>query len=205
MELNPNLDVFGPDVVLWERGQEAGRKRLMDRDVLFKNLVEIHQVLDEYQIRHWLSHGTMLGAYRENNFIAWDDDADLGMDFSQRDSKQYRKAIKKLEKLGYYIPPSKNEPVDPKTNSPYYDMVCIKDGEKVEGWFFEKIDNHWIYDQKRCGNVLKHEARYYDKLGVFTFRGIDFDCPSDIEDWLVMMYGTGWRMPDKNAKYNHQS
>lgn len=205
MELNPNLDTRGPNIPLWEIGQEGGRTRPIDRDQLFTNLCEIHEVLDKCEIRHWLSHGTMLGVYREGNFIPWDDDADLGLYFDQRGSKQYAKAIRLLEKRGFYIPPSVNGPVDPKTNSPYYDMVCIRNGEKVEGWFFEQFEDCYVYDRPRCGDVLKHERKYYDSLEKINFKGVDFNTPNLIEDWLVMMYGSNWKLPDKNAKYKDQT
>ena len=175
----------------------------MGRDALFKNLVEVHQVLDKHNIRHWLSHGTILGAYRDNNFIAWDDDADLGMDFSQRGDMG--PVLAELADRGFYIPPC--DPAKPisKDNAPYYDMVAIRDGEKIEGWFFEKFGDHYIYDKPRAGNSLKHHTKYYDELGTFNFRGVEFNIPNHIEDYLVMMYGETWRIPNPCKKYNHQS
>lgn len=205
VKLNPHLNVFGKDVPCWERGQQSGRTRLLDPDKLFNNLCKIHQTFDTFGIRHWLSHGTMLGVYREGNFILWDDDCDIGMDFSQRQSMNYACAIQYLEKCGFYIPPSNpNYPIT-NENAPFYDFVAIRDGEKVEGWFFEKKGDYYIYDQSRCGNVLKHPAKYYDELGVINFRGIEFATPSHVEDYLVMMYGKSWKIPNKNRKYNHQS
>lgn len=205
-QYNPNLDVFSNDLPCWQKGQHGGVTRPMNRDIAYKNLCEIHKVLDRFEIKHWLSHGTMLGAYRDNNLIQWDDDVDLGMDFSQRGTKNFDKAMATLVKKGYYIPPSDpNRPVD-KDNCPYYDMVAIKDGEKVEGWFFEKKDDFYIYDFPRCGNILKHPAKFYDDIqNVFNFKGVKFDIPNDIEEWLVMMYGPDWNVPNPDKKYNHQS
>jgi hypothetical protein len=202
-KLNPNLDIYSKDLVAWERGQAGGRTRPINRDVLFKNLLDVHTVLDKYNIKHWLSHGTMLGAYRENNFIEYDDDCDIGLDFSQR--KEIKPALKELRKLGFYIPEGNpTKPID-KDNTPYYDTVFIRDGEKIEGWWFEKKGDYYIYDQPRCGNDLKHPAKYYDELQSFVFRGVNFKIPNHIEDWLVMMYDASWKIPNKNKKYNNQS
>jgi lipopolysaccharide cholinephosphotransferase len=202
MKLNPKLDVFGPDVVCWERGQHGGRTRPMNRDVLFRNLVQLHEVLDRHGIKHWLSHGTMLGAYREGNFIEWDDDADLGLDFSQRG--QIGPALEELRRLGFYVPPSDPSKPISKENSPYYDMVAIKQGEKIEGWFFEKKGEHYIYDQPRCGDVLKFVASFFDELDEIDFRGVTFKVPHEPERYLELMYGEKWMIPNKNKKYNHQ-
>lgn len=202
MKLNPNLDIFSKDLPCWERGQAGGRTRPMDRDVLFTNLVEIHNVFNKHGIRHWLSHGTCLGVIRDGNFIEWDDDADIGLDFSDR--KKIEPALRELQRRGFYIPPCDPSKPVATENAPYYDMVAIRDGEKVEGWFFEKKGDFYIYDQPRCGNDLKHPAEYYETLDSYDFKGVQFNIPQNISDWLVMMYGDNWYIPNKQRKYNLQ-
>lgn len=200
--LNPNLDVFSDKLVIWERGQMGGRTRPINRDILFKNLVDVHKILDKYNIKHWLSHGTMLGVYRDGNFIAWDDDVDIGLDFSQREL--IKPALKELENMGFFIPEGDpNKPIT-KDNAPYYDTNFIRDGEKIEGWWFEKKGDFYVYDEKRCGNDLKHPAKYYDELQDFNFKGVSFKIPNHIENWLVMMYSSDWKIPQEGRKYNNQ-
>ena len=203
MGLTPDRDMKADNVPIWEYGQDGGNTRPINRDQLFINLCQVSDALTKYGIKHWLSHGTMLGAYRDNNFIAWDDDVDIGMDFSQR--KLIGPAIEELEALGFFIP--EGDPTKPITikNTPYYDTVFLRDGEKIEGWWFERTGDHYIYDQPRCGNDLKHPGKYYDELQDFEFRGKTFKIPNHIEDYLVMMYGEGWNVPDENKKYNNQS
>ena len=201
VELNSDLNMFGPDVVTWEYGQLGGRVRPIDRDILFKNLVDVHNVLDKYKIRHWLSHGTVLGAIREGNFLAHDDDCDLGLDFSER--HLWKPAQEDLRRMGFHCPDGDpNKPIS-KDNAPYWDLNAIRDGEKVEGWCFEKqSDDYWIYDKQRCGNTLRHPGKYYNTLDDFNFRGVVFKIPAHVNpDWLEMMYGKTWNIEDKNAKY----
>jgi len=203
MELDINRDIWSKSLPCWERGQMDGRTRKLNVTTLYNNLADVHKVFDKHGIKHWLSHGTFLGAYRDGQFILWDDDCDLGADFSQRAT--CGPAIEELRSMGYYIPnadPSKPISLD---NAPYYDFHIIKDGSKVEVWFFEKQpDGYWIYDKPRCGNTLRHEGKYYESLGKFNFRGLVMDCPNFAEQYLVMMYGPTWRTPDPNKKYNHQ-
>ena len=204
MDLNPNIDIYSDDLPIWERGQAGGRIRPIDRETLFKNLVEVSEVLKKYNIKHWISHGTMLGAYRDQNFIEWDDDADIGLDFSQREDPNFYKAVDELRGLGYFIPLGLSNIPITKDNAPYYDVNFIRDGEKIEGWFFEKKGDFYLYDEPRCKNDLKHPAKYYDELQDFNFRGHIFKIPNHVENWLVMMYNDGWKIPDKNKKYNNQ-
>lgn len=204
MKLNPDFDPYGLDTPVWQRGQFGGTCRPINREVLFKNLCEIHKVLNENGITHWLSHGTVLGVYRENNFIEWDDDADFSYYFSDRNSLQMLEALDELRAKGFYIPPSDpSKPVD-KNNSCYYDLVFIKDGEKCEGWGFEKIGNEYIYDLKRSGRALAHPAHFYDTLDTIDFKGVQFNTPNNLLSYLTMMYGSNFMVPDPNKKYNEQ-
>ena len=207
VKLNPNLDVYGQDIAIWEKGQHGGRTRPLNAEVLFNNLVEVKKVFEKYNITFWLSHGTMLGVFRDSDIIPWDDDIDIGL--LLQDKPKVRLAEKELRELGFYIPPEGNPNLPVKgtgndANMPFYDFVAIKDGEKIEGWFFEKKGDFYIYDEPRCGSDLKHPAKYYDELQNYEWKNIIWKIPNHIQDWLLLMYGTGWNKVDKNRKYNNQ-
>ena len=42
-------------------------------------LVVIDKICKKHQLDYWLDAGTLLGAYRQQGFIAWDDDMDIAM------------------------------------------------------------------------------------------------------------------------------
>lgn len=191
-------------MILWEQGQEGGKTRPINRDNLYKNLCVLTDVLTKYGIKWWLTHGTMLGAYRENNFIEYDDDADIGADIAT--SGHRLEAEQELRDLGFFVPPlgDRGKPVDPLSNMPYSDTVGIKDGEKIEIWWYEKRGDKYLYDVYRQPVCLIHDARYYDTLSTMDFRGRKFNIPNHIEEWLVMMYGEDWSIPQRGRKYNSQ-
>jgi len=189
-------------VPLWERGQEGGRTRPINQDNAYKNLCEIYDILQYFGVKCCLSHGTLLGAYRENNIIDTDDDVDLWADI---DSVKDRIELEDfIRKRGFYVPPlgDKTKPVNPKENAPYSDTVAIKNGEKVEVWWFKKEGDYYYYDIYRPNsNQYIHHQKFYEPLSSIDFRGKKFNIPSFTEEWLVMAYGENWKIPNSKDKY----
>jgi hypothetical protein len=188
---------------LWERGQEGGITRPINRDALYKNLKDVYEVFQEHGIKCWLSHGTMLGVYRDGDFIPWDDDADVGADIRTADRRL--EAEEKLRDMGFFVPQigDRTRPVSEVDNMPYHDTVAIRDGEKIEVWWYEKIGDKYVYDVDRHA-WLQHPEKYYDTLATIDFKGTHFNIPSHIEQWLEMMYSSDWNVPQEGRKYNNQ-
>ena len=56
-------------------------------------LAVIDKICRKHKIRYYADFGTLLGAVRENNFIAWDDDLDIMM--LRDDFERFVKVVKK--------------------------------------------------------------------------------------------------------------
>lgn len=201
MELDPNRDIWSKDLPCWERGQMDGRIRPLDIKNAFNTLLLVKEVFEKHGLVFWLSHGTLLGAIRDNSPIPWDDDIDCSMNFNQRHLVD--PALEELRKIGFYIPPSDRNKIIDNENAPYYDLHLIFNGSKVEIWFFEDKGDFWIYDEERCKKDLAHPAKFYTKLGKTNFMGTEFNTPNYVEEYLEMMYGPTWKIPDQNRKYTN--
>jgi len=70
----------------------------IDLDILhdktLEAAMEFHRICQKYHLRYYMIGGTLLGAYREKDFIPWDDDMDMAM--PRRD---YDKLIFNLRKI----------------------------------------------------------------------------------------------------------
>ena len=205
MKLTPELDVFDPELnAIWEIGQMGGRTRLLDKEILFNNLMEVIEVFWDFGIKYWISHGTMLGLYRDGDFITQDDDADIGADM--KDKHKALAMEEELRRRGFYVPQQGDplKPVDSKSNMPYSDTVAIRDGEKVEIWWYDKVGDKYVYDLRRPPAELSHDEKYYDgELDVINFKHGLVRVPNHLEEWLVMMYGSDWKIPQAGVKYNN--
>lgn len=60
---------FNPDGSLLRRQQMR----------MLEILVEVDKICKKHDIPYWLSSGTLIGAFRHNGFIPWDDDLDIEM------------------------------------------------------------------------------------------------------------------------------
>jgi hypothetical protein len=204
IRLTPGKDMFGDDVPLWEKGQEGGRTRPIDRLKCFENACAVSEVFNKLGIKHCLSHGTILGVLRKGDIIPWDDDVDIAM-FSE-DRPKLEEARNELRNLGFFVPaegdPEKPvEPFGPVPNMPYYDFVAIRNGEKVEGWIFDLKEDYYVYDEQRDGLAIPRKL--FDTLSFIKWRDRTFPAPSNPIRFVELMYGPTWRRPDKNKKYNN--
>ena len=73
-----------------------------NKEAAYKILDEVSYILEKYNIFFWLSEGTALGVFRDNDLIDHDDDVDISFR-----SEYYQifkdKVIPELKNLGYYI------------------------------------------------------------------------------------------------------
>lgn len=66
-------------------------------------LLIVDKVLKDHNIDYFLDLGTLLGAVREGAFIAWDNDIDLGVAYSDADEPVTRKAAEVLGNSGFSV------------------------------------------------------------------------------------------------------
>jgi hypothetical protein len=68
---------------------------------LLELLLAVDRLLDEHDIRHWVDWGTLLGAVRNQEFIPWDTDVDLGI--LERDLEALLALRPEIERAGYKL------------------------------------------------------------------------------------------------------
>ena len=173
-------------------------------ELLKDNFEEILQTiysspLKDYDI--WLDFGTLLGFFRENDFISHDLDMDFGIIIPnyQRfvEDEQY------LLERGFS-----------RTKEFYYNEQLVELSYSFKGLNVDLI----VYDKKgetissdtiffminAMGVPTRHEVYHYElpfsQLQVANFKGVDVKIPENTRDYISHLYGADFETP--NTNYN---
>lgn len=162
----------------------------MLRDEAIKNLQDFDKIMRELGIVYWLDGGTLLGAYRDKDFPAGDeDDVDLGTWENYRHLKEEIK--RKTAEQGFDC-----------VHEWDYQLAFKRNGNKVDFFFHRKkaLDSvHCLYKEERCIPAVV-PVYYFEELSQIDFHGITFNRPRDIENYLALKYGD-WKTPIPTKEY----
>ena len=158
---------------------------MLDKQIEEENLLILKKILDAAKIPFFLVGGTLLGAVREKDFIAHDDDIDLALKYE--DKQRFIDLLPALEKEGFILA--------------RYDRHCIfsilRKGQFVDLDFFENY-NESVYNGGGWA-ILKS---FLDNVDYIDFKGERYLAPKDYEGYLESEYGENWRTPIKYFNFN---
>jgi len=160
-----------------------------NRDDAFNLLLDTLTVLKMYDVKHWVNWGTLLGLYRDGDFIIWDTDIDVTCHWKDRDTI-INKVEPRLRELGCFIP--KEEVCFPE------DRWYIRDKEKIELNLVKPVGNMYVYSPER--SQLGCPKEFIDTLDFITIKGFQIPIPSHTEEYLKKSYGETWKTPLKGVK-----
>lgn len=163
-------------------------KHVIDKEVMRRNLVKIKEVYDRHYIPFFFIFGTLLGAIRQQDFIDYDNDVDIGAFWEDRD--KILEANKEIIKLGFEIDLS----VSP------YDINYMRGGEKIEIWLFEDLNGMRCYDNQRCPRV-KYAPNFFKNFQIINFKGMRIRVPNNPKSFLEVTYGASWVTPNPKGHY----
>jgi len=157
----------------------------IDKQVALEFLLIIKKELDSNNIRFFLNCGTLLGAYRDHDFISHDFDMDLGI--FQEDVQQFLNLIPTFEKKGVSLC---REWGGIFYSFIYKDLICdfnvfYKAKFPYSIYYYGVSEMHFA-PKKHLNTLMKYE-----------FMGKTFSIPSDPEGYLKFLYGKDWRIPQK--------
>ena len=156
-------------------------------------LKEAKQVLDRHGVVFFLRHGTCLGAVRDNAFIQWDDDVDIGSVIGLHGLTEglVRGAVDVFREHGFDARIQENElhvSVDLKKSGTQMDWTC-----------YRVIDDS-IYQWP----LVQIPVSLHTDLKEIDFLGEKFLVPNPPEQYLRLKYRQEWMIPKKAGGFEQE-
>ena len=172
--------------------------------LLKENFEEILNIVYSSELKKydiWLDFGTLLGYYRERDFINHDLDMDFGIIIPDYDD--FLVVEKELLNQGFQ-----------RTKEFYFDKNLVELSYNYKGlnvdFILYKKDSNKIssdtifYMTNALGNPTRYEVYHYElpffHLQECNFKNIVVKIPSNVEEYLSNLYGEDFRIP--NTNYN---
>lgn len=163
----------------------------MNKQVALNNLKDLDSIFRKNNISYWLQDGTLLGYYRERDFIAHDKDTDIGLFFKDFNLD----ILNEILKAGFRI----KRVLGDKKDS--LEITIFKNKLKTDLFFYyERKDNpnvvyHCSFDRGR--RRIDYE---YEKFNIKEVKWFDhsFLVPNDELKFIITKYGTTWNVPNTN-------
>lgn len=162
-------------------------KTKLNKQWALDNLIELDIIFKKYNVKFWLDSGTLLGYYRNKDFISHDHDVDIGVNFLEFNPKIIFDIYSSGWKIKTFGTPN---------NSLH--VRVTKRSIEVDIFFYYPItDNKVKYSVFDCDNIgLKQLDYIFNKFNIkkIEFLGNNFYVPEDELDWIITHYGTNWNV-----------
>lgn len=163
---------------------EHGRKKI-NREIAKENLELFHEIIENSDVTYGLFFGTLLGAVREGNFIAHDEDTDVYVFDEEKD--KVKALMPKFREVGLEMIRYEDYMISLMRKDEYIDLYFFKKTKHVGGKEMRKNYYSWEFDAE----LMEQQER-------FTFLDMSFPVPAKPEHMLEVIYGKNWRTPIKN-------
>ena len=154
-------------------------------DKLLENMVLMQDILAKNGITCFLHYGTLLGAIREKGFIPHDDDADLGVFYSDFD--KILTTIPSLINAGFSFISMRHGRL----------LQFLRDDEQIDLFVAVRVwvpfGHRWAIDER-----VTISGNHLDLLLEIDFLKHTFLIPSEPEKMMKSLYGKTWKVPMKD-------
>lgn len=168
----------------------------------------ITSTLDKNNIPYWIDCGTLLGAYRESDFIEHDGDIDISVNIDHINI--VTDIFKNLEKLNLIdITKYKHEGIDVSDRLiklAYKKNNIFVDCRWMDIYFYRKkgdIYEHCLFSDQ-YNSKLKTPSKCIENLNKIKIKDVEFSCPSNIKTILKSRYGRYYMVPQKRCNEHNK-
>lgn len=165
------------------------KKQIEFLEIAKSNLLAFEKICNENDLKFILYFGTLLGAIRDKNFIFFDDDVDVTINYFDED--KFSSLLPKFQKAGFEKPIyiKKRNFYKLKRNGVFLDVFIAKE-----------------LNEKRCSIFgFTMPKKFICETIEIEFIGKKFLIPKDYDEFLKLHYGNGYFIPQKFNKGTFQN
>ncbi|OJV42584.1 MAG: hypothetical protein BGO29_11955 [Bacteroidales bacterium 36-12] len=161
-----------------------GRKRI-DKKISKQNLSDFNAIATRNNLKFGLLYGTLLGAIREQDFIAHDEDIDLFVLFEQQDL--FLSMLFELRENGFEVVRYDRRGL----------VSIMRNNEYIDIYFFRPFRE----GIRTCCGECVFEKYLLDTI-YMDFLSEKVLVPKDYEEFLIFQYGKDWKIPVYFTDFN---
>ncbi len=201
---NESITTDQANGITWPKPESKSKP--MHAATAFMLLQDVTSVLEKYRCTYWLSDGTLLGAMRENDFIAHDNDVDLGVwaaDFDIRVIHElmhrYNCNIARLQGKPHDGMIISVQRVDVHLDMFFYYPLAQPLEKHPDAKIYHSI--YFLHKPFSTSNKARHYDCVYPDFKPLIrrkFRNREFWVPRDAEGHLTAAYGKNWIKPQSD-------
>ena len=150
-------------------------------------LKEAKEIMDPLGVPFFLRQGTCLGAVRDQAFIPWDDDIDLGcvIGLNGLTEEMVDPIFDAFREHGYFV--------SSESNDHWIAAGMMKSSLRMDLTFFRIIDDNIFHFP-----LIWIPARLFANLKEIEFMGGNYLVPNPPEEYLRIKYGPNWITPKED-------
>lgn len=184
-------------IEITKHGTALASKLTENPKIFVESLKTLIDDLDELNAKPCLAYGTLLGAVRDNQFIAHDDDVDIIIGLptpnltKEQALEEHERIAAQLDSQKYII----NRATKSGANLNLH-VYVIKTGVLID------LFPYWVNDDQALLHMEKMNIRgipadILDGRSSIRLYDQEFPIPEHSEAFLAQRYGDGWATPDK--------
>lgn len=151
----------------------------IDKTIAKENLLLFNKIAKKNGLKYALAYGSILGAIREHDFIEHDEDIDLAI--LKEHADLFKSMLFELRDYGFEVI--------------RYDRrggLCslMRKGEYIDIYIYNKLQDGIM---ETLADPMPE--KYLINTKEIEFQGDIFHIPNEVEEYLLLQYGTTWRTP----------
>jgi len=182
------MDIKGDSYYL-ENIPAKDRKRF--QKIKKHNLIIANDILVKNNVTFWIADGTLLGIYREGDFILWDNEIDLDV-FIENLFPKIDSLKEDFLKAGFMVDVSKD------LNNTKINLFRNMSKVSIRGLY---LCPEYENNKYRLSKGYRYPKSFYDVFGKIEFKGNSYKTPNPIKDYLNYVYGKGWKISVRYKKH----